>query len=127
MRIGELSRVTGVSLRSLRYYEAKGLLVPDREENGYRVFNATAIERVNTIQFYLRLGFSTDEIEGFLNCVMKKKEAFCEEILPMYEQKLAEIDRQLHQLSEIRSNLIERIDVIKHEQVTQQFTSGESG
>lgn len=116
MRIGELARVTGVSLRSLRYYEAKGLLVPDREENGYRVYNATAIERVNTIQFYLRLGFSTDEIEGFLNCVMKNKEAFCEEILPMYEQKLAEIDRQLHQLSEIRSNLVERIDAIRLEQ-----------
>jgi DNA-binding transcriptional MerR regulator len=117
MRIGELARVTGVSLRSLRYYEAKGLLVPDREENGYRVYNATAIERVKTIQFYLRLGFSTDEIEGFLNCVMKNKEAFCEEILPMYEQKLAEIDRQLHQLNEIRSNLVERIESIKQEQL----------
>jgi DNA-binding transcriptional MerR regulator len=119
MRIGELARVTGASLRSLRYYEAKGLLVPDREENGYRMYNATAIERVKTIQFYLRLGFSTDEIEGFLNCVMKNKEAFCEEILPMYEQKLAEIDRQLHQLNEIRSNLVERIESIKQEQLAQ--------
>lgn len=126
MRIGELSKVTGVSLRSLRYYEAKGLLVPDREENGYRVFNATAIERVNTIQFYLRLGFSTDEIENFLNCVMMNKESFCAQILPMYEQKLAEIDRQLHQLNEIRSNLIERIDSIKQEQ-DQQFTTPASG
>jgi DNA-binding transcriptional MerR regulator len=126
MRIGELSKVTGVSLRSLRYYEAKGLLVPDREENGYRVFNATAIERVNTIQFYLRLGFSTDEIENFLNCVMMNKESFCAQILPMYEQKLAEIDRQLHQLNEIRSNLIERIDSIKQEQ-DQQFTPPASG
>lgn len=126
MRIGELSKVTGVSLRSLRYYEAKGLLIPDREENGYRVFNATAIERVNTIQFYLRLGFSTDEIENFLNCVMMNKESFCAQILPMYEQKLAEIDRQLHQLNEIRSNLIERIDSIKQEQ-DQQFTTPASG
>jgi DNA-binding transcriptional MerR regulator len=126
MRIGELSKVTGVSLRSLRYYEAKGLLVPDREENGYRVFNATAIERVNTIQFYLRLGFSTDEIENFLNCVLMNKEAFCEQILPMYEQKLAEIDRQLHQLNEIRSNLVERIESIKQEQ-NQQFTTPASG
>lgn len=126
MRIGELSRVTGVSLRSLRYYEAKGLLVPDREENGYRVFNTTAIERVNTIQFYLRLGFSTDEIENFLNCVLMNKEAFCEQILPMYETKLAEIDRQLHQLNQIRSNLVERIDSIKQEQ-HQQLTTPASG
>jgi DNA-binding transcriptional MerR regulator len=119
MRIGELSRETGVSIRSLRYYEAKHLIVSDREENGYRVYNSTAIERVKTIQFYLSLGFSTDEIENFLNCVMISKEAFCEQILPMYEQKLEGIDRQLLQLSQVRSNLLERIDFIKQEQSLQ--------
>jgi DNA-binding transcriptional MerR regulator len=116
MRIGELSHATGVSIRSLRYYEAKHLIVSDREENGYRIYNNTAIERVRTIQFYLSLGFSTDEIENFLNCVMVSREAFCEQILPMYEQKLEGIDRQLEQLNQVRSNLLERIDFIKQEQ-----------
>jgi DNA-binding transcriptional MerR regulator len=119
MRIGELSHETGVSIRSLRYYEAKHLIVSDREENGYRVYNSTAIERVKTIQFYLSLGFSTDEIENFLNCVMISKEEFCEQILPMYEQKLEGIDLQLLQLNQVRSNLLERIDFIKQEQSQQ--------
>jgi DNA-binding transcriptional MerR regulator len=116
VRIGELAQETGVSIRSLRYYEAKHLIVSDREENGYRIYNKTAIERVKTIQFYLSLGFNTDEIENFLNCVMVSREAFCEQILPMYEQKLQVIDKQLHQLNQIRSNLLERIEFIKEEQ-----------
>lgn len=120
MRIGELSKASGVSIRSLRYYEAKHLIVSDREENGYRVYNSTAIERVKTIQFYLSLGFSTDEIENFLNCVMISKEAFCEQVLPMYEQKLQGIDQQLLQLNQVRSNLLERIDFIKREQNEQE-------
>jgi DNA-binding transcriptional MerR regulator len=119
MRIGELAQETGVSIRSLRYYEAKHLIVSDREENGYRIYNNTAIERVKTIQFYLSLGFSTDEIENFLNCVMISREAFCEQILPMYEQKLQVIDKQLHQLNQVRSNLLERIDFIKEDQKQQ--------
>jgi DNA-binding transcriptional MerR regulator len=119
MRIGELAQETGVSIRSLRYYEAKHLIVSDREENGYRIYNKTAIERVKTIQFYLSLGFSTDEIENFLNCVMISREAFCEQILPMYEQKLQVIDKQLHQLNQVRSNLLERIEFIKEEQKQQ--------
>ncbi|SEC66767.1 MerR family transcriptional regulator [Paenibacillus sp. GP183] len=119
MRIGELAQETGVSIRSLRYYEAKHLIVSDREENGYRIYNKTAVERVKTIQFYLSLGFNTDEIENFLNCVMVSREAFCEQILPMYEQKLQVIDKQLHQLNQVRSNLLERIEFIKEDQKQQ--------
>ncbi|MBP1992000.1 MerR family transcriptional regulator [Paenibacillus eucommiae] len=119
MRIGELSQLTGASIRSLRYYETKHLIVSDRLENGYRVYNSTAIERVKTIQFYISLGFNTDEIENFLNCVMISKEAFCEEVLPVYEQKLEGIDRQLLQLNQVRSNLLERIESIKQEQSIQ--------
>lgn len=38
MLIRELSKLTGVSLRSLRYYEQKQLLSPARPENGYRIY-----------------------------------------------------------------------------------------
>ena len=51
MRISELSKLTGASIRSLRYYEAKGLIATQREENGYRVYNQMVVERVKTIQF----------------------------------------------------------------------------
>ncbi|NOJ73338.1 MerR family transcriptional regulator [Paenibacillus alvei] len=118
MRIGELSARTGVSLRSLRYYEQQGLLTPARHANGYREYSPLAEEQVRTIQFYLGLGLSTEQIAGFLQCVLKNKEAFCQEVLPIYEQKLAEIDEQIHLLESIKSNLQERIRFILNERQT---------
>jgi len=115
MKIGDLSKATGVSLRSLRYYEEQGLLKPERAENGYRSYSPFAVEQVRTIQLYLQLGLSTDQIAGFLHCVMKNKEAFCREIMPVYETKLREIDEQIASLTAIRSNLIERIEAIRGE------------
>ncbi|MGC5328674.1 MerR family transcriptional regulator [Brevibacillus sp. SYSU BS000544] len=115
MKIGELSRLTGVSIRSLRYYEQKGLLSPARLINGYREYHPFAVEQVNTISFYLQLGLSTDEIGSFLHCVMKNKEAFCQEILPVYKKKLEEIDNQMKLLTMLRSNLEERIEAIRAE------------
>ncbi|MCH6264798.1 MerR family transcriptional regulator [Neobacillus citreus] len=115
MKIGELSRLTGVSVRSLRYYEEQGILSPMRLANGYREYHDLAVEQVNTIKFYLNLGLTIEQISGFLNCVLKNKEAFCNEILPIYEEKLQELDHQIQLLTMIRSNLIERITSIKEE------------
>jgi hypothetical protein len=59
------------------------------------------------------LGLSTDQIEGFLNCVLKNKEAFCQQILPIYETKIKEIDDQIKLFSMHRFNLEERVKSIK--------------
>jgi DNA-binding transcriptional MerR regulator len=115
MKIGELSAHTGVSIRSLRYYEQQGLLAPVRHENGYREYSPLAEDQVRTIKFYLGLGLTTEQIAGFLQCVLKNKEAFCQEVLPIYEQKLEEIDEQIQLLQNIRSNLDDRIRSILNE------------
>ncbi|MBW7474034.1 MerR family transcriptional regulator [Paenibacillus oenotherae] len=112
MKIGELAERTGASIRSLRYYERQGLLAPMRQENGYREYSVLAEEQVRTIRFYLALGLSTEQIAGFLHCVLRNKEAFCEEVLPMYQQKLEEIDGQIRLLNQIRANLKDRISSI---------------
>ena len=53
MRIGELSRRTGVSRRSLRYYEEQGLLGPARLPNGYREYDEHSVTVVRRIQILL--------------------------------------------------------------------------
>src|SRR5205814_5796003 len=68
MRISEVSRRTGVSIRSLRYYEQKRLLCARRLENGYRDLDEEAVKRVQTIQMYLGLGLTTEQIEEILQC-----------------------------------------------------------
>jgi DNA-binding transcriptional MerR regulator len=117
LKIGELAQRTGVSVRSLRYYEQQGLLAPVRHENGYREFTVFAIDQVKTIQLYLSLGLSTEQIAHFLHCVLLNKEAFCKEVLPVYLTKLAEIEAQINQMKQIKSNLEERIRSIKEEQL----------
>lgn len=116
MKIGELAAKTGVSVRSLRYYERQGLIAPLRQANGYREYSPLAVETVETIKLYLNLGLSTEEIAGFLNCVLKNKEAFCAEVMPLYRSKLEDIERQLVQLNQIKLNLQQRIASIQQEQ-----------
>ncbi|MGG1552213.1 MerR family transcriptional regulator [Paenibacillus ferrarius] len=115
MRISELSKLTGASIRSLRYYESKGLIATQREENGYRVYNQMVVDRVKTIQFYLSLGFTTEQIEGFLNCVMKNQESQCDDLLPLYTEKLQEIEKQIDMLQMLQANLKDRIAYIEEQ------------
>jgi MerR family transcriptional regulator, Zn(II)-responsive regulator of zntA len=121
MRIGELSKRTGASVRSLRYYERKGLVFSNRLENGYRDFDASQVDRVRAIQFYLGLGLGTDQIEGILNCKGRdslppedpEKHEACEELLLLYQEKLSELDEQMELLSEARERLKERISLFR--------------
>ena len=116
MKIGELAKLTGVSVRSIRYYESQGLISPVRQANGYREYSPLAVETVETIKLYLNLGLSTEQIAGFLHCVLKNKEAFCAEVMPLYRSKLEDIERQLVELNQIKRNLEERMASILQEQ-----------
>ncbi|MEJ5913653.1 MerR family transcriptional regulator [Pseudokineococcus sp. 1T1Z-3] len=69
MRIGELARRTGVSPRSLRYYEQRGLLLSGRTPSGQRVYAEDAVERVGCLAALLRTGMSTASILEMLPCM----------------------------------------------------------
>lgn len=114
MRIGEVSRRTGVSIRSLRYYEQKRLLCSRRLENGYRELDEETVERVQTIQMYLGLGLNTEQIEEILNCTgispLPQPLPVCDEVLlTLYEDKLQDVVHQLTVLASLRTRLEEHI------------------
>ncbi|MCZ7436918.1 MerR family transcriptional regulator [Micromonospora sp. WMMC241] len=69
MRIGELSARTGVSARSIRYYEQQGLLAAVRTTSGQRVFAESAVERVRLIQRLFSAGLSSRRMSELLPCV----------------------------------------------------------
>ena len=114
MRISEVSRRTEVSIRSLRYYEQKRLLCARRLSNGYRDLEEEAIERLQTIQMYLGLGLSTEQIGEILNCTgtspLPQPLPDCEEVLlTLYQDKLRDVDHQIVVLTELSTRLKERI------------------
>ncbi|MFD0589486.1 MerR family transcriptional regulator [Paenibacillus sp. GCM10027627] len=97
MNIGELSKRTGVSLRSLRYYEDKKLLIPTRLDNGYRDYGESDTERVEFIQLYFSLGLTANEILDFFDCLFQngEKRQCLPNAIEVGEKKLSEIKRQM--------------------------------
>ncbi|KPC93094.1 MerR family transcriptional regulator [Streptomyces sp. NRRL F-6602] len=69
MRIGELSKRTGVSPRSLRYYEEQGLLTSSRSGAGQRHYADSAVQRVSLIRQLFDAGMSSTVIATVLPCV----------------------------------------------------------
>lgn len=66
MQISEASRASGVSARSLRYYEDEGLIVPGRFSNGYRDYCRSTIDRVLVIRSLLESGLPVRLIKELL-------------------------------------------------------------
>jgi DNA-binding transcriptional MerR regulator len=66
MKIGELSRRTGIPTRMLRYYEEQDLLHPERAANGYRSYSVSALDRVKQIRGLLDSGLTTEIIRNIL-------------------------------------------------------------
>ncbi len=93
MQINELSRKTGVSLRSLRYYEEKNLLQPERLDNGYRQYSEIDIEQIRMIKLYLSMGLKTNEIADLFHCMIngQTKDACIRNGFEKGEMKLTEI------------------------------------
>jgi MerR family redox-sensitive transcriptional activator SoxR len=69
MRIGELSDATGVSTRTLRYYEQQGLVTSSRRSNGYRDFGVDAVEVVELIQDLFSAGLPSRLLREIVPCV----------------------------------------------------------
>lgn len=68
MKIGELSKLSQISIRMLRYYEEAGLLSPKRTVSGYRQFEIDDIERVKLIYKLNSAGLTLKVIRKILPC-----------------------------------------------------------
>lgn len=68
MTVNEVSRLTGVSIRTLRYYDSIGLLKPaEYTEAGYRLYDDTALERMQQILLFRELEFSLKDIRKIVD------------------------------------------------------------
>lgn len=95
---GEIAKIAGVSLRTIRFYAAKGLLKPvSRSEAGYRYYNQESLVIRQRILMLKYLGFSLQKIEQMLqNDITVKKDM--NEQLAEQKQLLIEKKTQLDQM-----------------------------
>ncbi|MBN3820509.1 MerR family transcriptional regulator [Paraburkholderia sp. Se-20369] len=110
MKIGELAARTGMTTSAIRFYEQSGLLPrAGRGQNGYRIYDEAAAERLRMIQLAQRLGFSLDEMRA----VADEMDAFSKEgLVARLDERVREIDAlrvkldgQRAELQEIRAAL----------------------
>ncbi|ARM91515.1 Cu(I)-responsive transcriptional regulator protein HmrR 1 (plasmid) [Rhizobium sp. CIAT894] len=104
MNIGEASQRSGLPSKTIRYYEDIGLIRPERGGNGYRDYAAADVHKLRFLQRSRGLGFSVEECRQLLALYEDKSRASAD-VKDIAETKLAEIDRKIRDLSELRRTL----------------------
>ena len=105
LKIGEVSRRSGVGVEALRFYEKGGLLDrPSRTFSGYRVYGAEVLERLAFIRRAQALGFSLDEIRRIVEDA-RKGQSPCDEVREIVRRRMEELDERLRELQRYRKEL----------------------
>ena len=104
--INELSKISGISTRTLRYYDQIGLLVPPRlSSSGYRIYGENEVDTLEQILFYRELGVSLGEIKKLLNSPDYDKETSLQNHLSELVQKKNRIEALIDNVSETIQSL----------------------
>lgn len=106
LKIGEVASNSGLSIKTVRYYEEIGLLSPTvvRSHTGYRLFSPRVVERLAFIKRAQALGLSLNEISEILR-VHDQGQLPCGEVKHHLEEKVAAISQQIAALETLRSEL----------------------
>ncbi|NYT73059.1 MerR family transcriptional regulator [Halomonas sp. QX-2] len=107
MKIGELAKRTGVSIRMLRYYETEGLLKPKRTTNGYRHYAQGEIRTVERIKLLGSAGMTLATVKQFLPCVRGEGPVFepCDELRNVLHEQIDIADQKAAKLAQSRAIL----------------------
>lgn len=104
MQIGEVATLTGLSLRTLRYYEEVGLVTPSaRSAGGFRLYTAVDVDRFELVKRMKPLDFSLEDMRGLL-AVVDALDA---------EPDDTERARLLGELESLRAAAEERVDTLR--------------
>ena len=123
MRVGELARRTGTTVRALRYYEAAGLVVPRRLGNGYRDYDPIAERQVAQIRELIALGLTVEETRPFVESIATDDDV-CAAAVATFRSTVAGLQARIGELTAQRDALDTRIDSAARQIVTQSPTDG---
>jgi len=105
MKIGEVSKKSGVGIEALRFYEKSGLLDrPERTYSGYRLYPAEVLERIAFIKQAQTLGFTLVEISSLIG-QKKKGESPCLEVREIIRRRLNDLNEKIDLLVRYRDEV----------------------
>ena len=105
MRIGEIAKRSGVSPKTIRYYEDIGLLPPPpRTAAGYRDYSAATVDRLAFVRAGQAVGLTLGEIRGIV-ALRDDAETPCDHVLALLRNRAAGLDRRIAELRTLQSEL----------------------
>ncbi len=112
MLIGELSKRTGFSHDTIRFYEKKGLIglnKKERRDNNYKEYPESVYERLVLIKTIKSLGFTLNEIDDFIEA-WSEESATCSNLTNHLTDKIARVDEQMKLLQGIKIKLTNSLE-----------------
>jgi DNA-binding transcriptional MerR regulator len=116
LRVGELARRTGKTVRALHLYEEMGLLVPiERSKGGYRLYDADALTRVRWIAKLQAMGFSLNDIQTIARQWEQSGSApgAMARVDTLLKEKLADTREQIERLQQLECELQASLDYLR--------------
>ena len=109
--VNEVSRQTGVSIRTLHYYDAIGLLRPTQvTEAGYRLYDDTALERLQNILLFRELQFPLREIRAILDSPDFDRKKALDQQITLLQMKKQHIENLIDLARGIRMMGVNNLD-----------------
>ena len=107
LRIGELAERAGVTTRTIRYYEDRGLLGPSERPGGFRYYTDDALVRLQKIDALKKLGLSLEEICSVIEVYFKDPTGVRgkKKLLGILEGHLHETEEKVAELQQFRDEL----------------------
>lgn len=107
LTIGQVSRLTGVPVATLRFYEAQRLVFPaSRTAAGYRLYSEDSVEELRFVSKAKSLGMPLRAI-GAILAVARDGQTTCEHVLELVRGQIRQVDIRLARLGELRRQLSE--------------------
>jgi DNA-binding transcriptional MerR regulator len=104
-QIGEASEQTGLTTKTIRYYEEAGLIPPaERMANGYRIYGDDDLERLRFIRSARALDFPLEDIEEIL-AFRDRGEPPCRYVMTLMEEQIDGISQRINELDQLRDEL----------------------
>lgn len=108
--IGQLARLSGAGVETIRYYEREGLIAkPPRRSSGYREYPEDTLSRLRFIRRAKALGFSLKDIKELLELRVTPG-ATCADIRERAEAKIADVRDKLAMLRQMEQSLVKLTD-----------------
>lgn len=98
----EVSKLAGVSRRTLQYYDQEGLLSIKRDEQNHRLYDQQSLQHVWEILVYKEMGFELGEIKTILNLPSEKKNQFMDEKIEKILLEIHDMRSRIALIQQIR-------------------------